>query len=286
MSEPYGSRAWWPSKDTPADKADSSEVWITADKFFVSVSNGVLIGTVDNPDQTRTYKWKNSYPIANYLISLAMTNYQIYDTPLEYQPGKIMPVTHWVYPEQFSASKSNLDKINDQILIFSNKFGLYPFIKEKYGQAQVHFGVSMEHQTVSSMSTFNENTEAHELAHQWYGDKVTCKDWQNIWLNEGFASYAECIYREAKYGAADFNSYVANFMNQAKNAVGTIYVQNINSVSEIFNTARTYKKGGIVLHMLRGIVGDNNFFTIMQQYANEPGLAFNVAVTEDFQRIA
>lgn len=290
LSEPYGARAWWPSKDTPADKADSSEVWITSDPFFVSVSNGVLIGTVNNQDGTRTYKWKNSYPIANYLISLAMTNYQIYDTPLEYEPGKIMSVTHYVYPEQFTSNKSNIDKINGMITLFSLKFGQYPFIKEKYGQAQCHNGVSMEHQTVSSMSTFDENVEAHELAHQWYGDKVTCKDWQNIWLNEGFASYAECIYREAKYGNADFKTYVDNFMNNpnngAKNAVGTIYVQNINDINQIFNSARSYKKGGIVLHMLRGVVGDSAFFQIMRQYANEPGLAYNVATTEDFQRIA
>ncbi len=286
LSEPYGARAWWPSKDTPADKADSSEVWITSDKFYVSVSNGTLIETVDNPDGTRTYKWKNGYPIANYLISLAMTNYQIYDTPLEYESGKIMPVTHYVYPEQFNSNKANIDKINGMINIFSTQFGLYPFIKEKYGQAQCHNGVSMEHQTVSSMSTFNENTEAHELAHQWFGDKVTCKDWQNIWLNEGFASYCECIYREIKYGTADFNSYVNFFMSQAKNAVGTIYVQNINSVYEIFNSARSYKKGAIVLHMLRGIVGDEKFFQILKEYLIEPGLSYNVATTEDFQRIA
>lgn len=286
LSEPYGARAWWPSKDTPADKADSSEVWITSDKFFVSVSNGVLRDIIDNQDGTRTYKWKNSYPIANYLISLAMTNYQIYDTPLEYEPGKIMPVTHYVYPEQFSSSKTNLDKVDGMINLFSLKFGLYPFIKEKYGQAQCHNGVSMEHQTVSSMSTFNENTEAHELAHQWFGDKVTCKDWQNIWLNEGFASYCECIYREGMYGTIDFKNYVNNFMNQAKSAQGTIYVQNISSVNEIFSSSREYKKGAMVLHMLRGIVGDQKFFQILKEYLVEPGLSYNVATTEDFQRIS
>ncbi|PKL82198.1 MAG: peptidase M1 [Ignavibacteriae bacterium HGW-Ignavibacteriae-3] len=287
LSEPYGAKEWWPSKDTPADKADSSEVWISADPYFVSVSNGVLTETVDNPEGTlRTYKWKNSYPISNYLISIAMTNYHRYDTPFEYEPGKILPVTHYIYPEQFNSVKSNLDKVNDMISIFSDKFGQYPFIKEKYGQAQVQNGASMEHQTISTMSTFNENVEAHELAHQWYGDKVTCKNWQNIWLNEGFASYSECIYRENKYGAADFKSYVNGFMSQAKNAVGTIYVQNILSVNEIFSPSRSYKKGAMVLHMLRGIVGNDKFFQIMREYADEPGLAYNTATTEDFQKVA
>src|SRR3989339_550327 len=191
LSEPYGARSWWPSKDTPADKADSSDVWITSDKSFTSISNGVLTETVNNVDGTSTYKWKNRYPIANYLISLAMSNYQKYDTPFEYETGKVMPVTHYVFPELFSSNKGNLDLVPGMLKIFSEKFGLYPFVAEKYGQAQVLNSVSMEHQTVSSMSTFREDVVAHELAHQWFGDRVTCKDWQNIWLNEGFATYSE-----------------------------------------------------------------------------------------------
>lgn len=285
LSEPYGAKAWWPSKDTPADKADSSEVWITADKSFVSISNGTLIGTIDNSDGTKTYKWKNSYPIANYLISLAMTNYQQYDTPFEYETGKFMPVNHYVFPEQFSSLKSNLDLVPGMLKIFSEKFGPYPFLKEKYGHAQCLNNVSMEHQTVSSMSTFREDVVAHELSHQWFGDKITCKDWQNIWLNEGFATYSESIYFQAKYGDTEFKNDVISNMNAAKNAAGSIYVKNISSVSEIFSSQRSYSKGGIVLHMLRGVVGDTKFFQILKQYLAEPGLAYGVATTEDFQRI-
>ena len=286
LSEPYGAKSWWPSKDTPADKADSSDVWITADKSFTSISNGVLTETVNNVDGTTTYKWKNRYPIANYLISLAMTNYQRYDTPFEYETGKTMPVTHYVFPEQFSSNKANLDLVPGMLKIFSEKFGLYPFIAEKYGQAQVLNSVSMEHQTVSSMSTFREDVVAHELAHQWFGDRVTCKDWQNIWLNEGFATYSESIYYEAKYGKSMFTNDVNAIMNSAKTAKGSIYVQDISTISQIFNGARSYSKGGVVLHMLRGVVGDENFFRILKEYLIEPGLAYNVATTEDFQRVA
>lgn len=132
----------------------------------------------------------------------------------------------------------------------------------------------------------SESTIAHELAHQWYGDKVTCKNWQNIWLNEGFATYCEKIYWQYKYDQATFNSRITSMFSSAKTAQGTIYVQNINSENEIFNGARSYNKGGSILHMLRGIVGDDKFFQIMREYANEPGLAYNVATTEDFQRIA
>ena len=286
LSEPYGAKSWWPSKDTPADKADSSDVWITADKYFTSISNGVLTETVNNVDGTTTYKWKNRYPIANYLISLAMTNYHKYDTPFEYETGKVMPVTHYVFPELFSANKANLDLVPGMLKIFSEKFGLYPFIAEKYGQAQVMNSVSMEHQTVSSMSTFREDVVAHELAHQWFGDWVTCKDWQNIWLNEGFATYSESIYYEAKYGSSAFMTDVNAIMNSAKNAKGSIYVKDISTISEIFSGSRSYSKGGVVLHMLRGVVGDENFFKILKEYLIEPGLSYNVATTEDFQRIA
>ena len=290
LSEPYGAKDWWPSKDTPGDKADSSDVWITAASNYVSVSNGKLISETDNGNGTKTYKWKNSYPIAGYLISLAMTNYSLHQNLFDYGGSSPMPVTHYVFPENLQQNISNLDNTVNMLQIFSQKFGPYPFLREKYGHAQFGWGGGMEHQTVTSIVSFDEMLVVHELAHQWYGDKVTCKDWQNIWLNEGFASYCECIYREVKYGTADFKSYVNNFMNNqnngAKNAVGTIYVQNINDLNQIFNSARSYKKGAIVLHMLRGIVGDDNFFKIMQQYANEPGLAYNVATTEDFQRIA
>jgi len=294
LSEPYGARDWWPSKDTPADKADSSDVWITADNFFISVSNGKLMETVINHDGTTTYKWKNHYPIANYLISVAMTNYQVIYDQFEYEPGRFLPLAHYCYPERISDIRiSAVGKTKDMLRIFSDKFGPYPYLKEKYGHAEFSWGGGMEHQTITSMggnAMNSENTIAHELAHQWFGDKVTCKDWQNIWLNEGFASYGECIYREAKYGSGDFKGYVDYFMNNpnngAKLAVGSIYVQNISSENEIFNSARSYKKGAMVLHMLRGIVGDDKFFQILREYLNEPGLSYNVATTEDFERIA
>jgi len=286
ISEPYGSKSWWPTKDSPADKADSCDVWITADNSFISISNGLLTETISNSNGTKTYKWKHRYPIANYLISVAMTNYTQYETPFEYAPGKVMPVTHWMFPESFSTYKANLDLVPDMLKIFSDKFGLYPFIKEKYGQAQISNGTSMEHQTVSSMGRLTEDVIAHELAHQWFGDKITCKDWQNIWLNEGFATYSESIYFEAKYGKTSFMNDVNTLMNSAKTAKGTIYVQDISTISQIFNGARSYNKGGVVLHMLRGVVGDDNFFRTLKEYLVEPSLAFNAATTEDFQKVA
>ncbi|MBD2751542.1 M1 family aminopeptidase [Spirosoma validum] len=288
LSEPYGASDWFPCRDTPADKADSSSVRITAPAQFVSVSNGTLISTTTNTDGTRTYHWKNSYPIAQYLISIALSNYERYDTPFT-SGSQTMPVTHYIYPEILPQVKANLDLTPGMIQLFTDRFGPYPFLREKYGHAQYGLGYGgMEHQTISSMEVraLTPNVIAHELAHQWFGDKITCRDWQNIWLNEGFASYGEAVYAESTGGTTGYQTYMNNFMSNARNARGSIYVQDISTVGNIFSGSRTYSKGATVLHMLRGVVGDNLFFRTLRTYAASPTLAYQTAVTEDFQAIA
>jgi len=286
LSEPYGSSDWFPCKNVIDDKADSSDVWITSDKYFTSVSNGILEKTIDNQNGTKTFQWKNRYPIAQYLISISMSNYAEYKSVFKFGGDKEMPINHYLYPETLtSANKLNLDKTEFMLDLFSQKFGLYPFVKEKYGHAQFGWGGGMEHQTCSSMGSFGETLIAHELAHQWFGDKITCKNWESIWLNEGFASYSEAIYTEATGGKNAYDNYVKGFMTSAKTAKGTIYVQNVENINEIFNSARTYRKGASVLHMLRGIVGDDKFFKILQTYVDSRN-AYGNALTEDFKVVA
>jgi aminopeptidase N len=286
LSEPYGTSDWFPCKDTPADKADSSDVWITVDESLIPVANGTLEDITINGDGTHTYYWKNHHPIAQYLISLAMTNYNQYDPDYKYSPTDSMIITHYTYPETFNGIKTLLDETDDMIAVFSDRYGMYPFVDERYGHAEMQWGGAMEHQTCSSMGFWGRGVISHELAHQWYGDMITCKDWHHIWLNEGFATYSEGVYLEAKYGQSSYNQFIIGEMNSARNANGTIWVQNINSIGEIFNGARSYAKGAIVLHMLRGIVGDSTFFDIMRAYSSDPDLKYGVATTEDFQAVA
>lgn len=286
LSEPYGAPDWFPCKDTPADKADSTDVWVTMPQGFVSVSNGVLTKTIDNSNGTRTYQWKNRYPIAHYLISISCSNYTEYKNYFKYSGTDSMVVTHYIYPENFSPNvKNQLDQTPFMLKLFSDKFGLYPFIKEKYGHAQCGFGGGMEHQTCSSMGSFDGSLVAHELAHQWFGDKITCKSWDHIWLNEGFATFSEAIYAEALGGKNAYQANINSNMVFAKRAAGSIFVKNISNENEIFNFNRTYAKGAVVLHMLRGIVGDEKFFKILQNYLAS-SLAYNSATTEDFQKVA
>jgi aminopeptidase N len=285
LSQPYGASDWWPCKDTPADKADSADIWITCNSAFFAVSNGSLVETIENGNGTTTYKWKSSYPIANYLISLAISEFTFYQQHYKYSVNDSMPVVHYIYPEIFQDVKANLDKTILMLEIFSDRFGPYPFIKEKYGHASFGRG-GMEHQTISSIGIFTEGVIAHELAHQWFGDKVTCKDWSHIWLNEGFATFSEGVFIEAVSGKDAYDAFIKSQMSRAKTARGSIYVKNINSISEILNGPRSYSKGAVVLHMLRGITGDSLFFQILRKYLNDPELAYGVATTEDFQEIA
>jgi aminopeptidase N len=288
LSEPYGARDWWPCKDTPADKADSSDVWITCSSNLTGVSNGVLTETSINGDGTKTYKWKNRYPIANYLISIAVSNYAEFKSYFKYTSDGTqdsMPVINYIYPENLEQFKPPLDKTPQMLEIFSNLFGLYPFIKEKYGHAEFGRG-GMEHQTITSIGAFNETVIAHELSHQWFGDKITCRNWENIWLNEGFATFCEALYLENTLGKDAYDSDISGIMDRAKTAKGTIYVQDINTISEIFSGSRTYAKGGVVLHMLRGVLGDSLFFKTLRTYINDTSLAYGTAVTEDFQSAA
>ena len=251
LSEPYGASDWWPCKDTPADKADSADIWITVDQSMIPVSNGMIQEIIVNGDGTHTYKWKEKYTIAQYLISLAITNYHQYNTYYHYSPTDSMIITHYNYPENFNSSrKALLDETTAMMEVFSQSYGEYPFIDERYGHAEFNFGGAMEHQTCSSMGFYGQGVIAHELAHQWFGDMITCKDWHHIWLNEGFATYSEGVYYEAIGGHSAYNQFIVNEMNYARQARGSIWVENITNVGEIFNGARSYAKGSIVLHML------------------------------------
>jgi len=286
LSEPFGASDWFPNKNTPSDKADSSEVWITCASNLLGVSNGLLFETIVNPDNTKTFKWKSRYPIANYLISVAITNYEQYDNYYRYGVNDSMVINHYLYPGVLGSVLNEIEKTPEMLDFFSNRYSQYPFIQEKYGHAQFNWGGGMEHQTISSMGVFNQGIIAHELAHQWFGDKVTCRNFNNIWLNEGFATYSEALFAEYFNGKEAFDDMIRSRMISAKKAVGSLYLQNTDNISEIFNSNRTYSKGAMVVHMLRGITGDSVFFNILKSYINDPALAYNTAITEDLQRVA
>ncbi len=287
LSEPYGAPDWWPCKDNPADKADSADIKLTMSTFYTPVSNGKMVSKTVLGDGFHTYHWRTRYPIAHYLISIAASNYTEINQWYVNSKNDSMPIVHYLYPEVATntTTRGVINNTAKMLSLFSDKFGEYPFFEEKYGHAMFNFGGGMEHQTISSMGGFSNGLVAHELAHQWYGDKVTCKTWQDIWVNEGFATYSECIWYENNNGLPAYNQVIQQYMDYAKNSRGSIFVQNPNDINEIFSFERTYAKGAIVLHMLRGVLGDDIFYKVLKEFAAGE-YAFGVAGIDDFKKVA
>ena len=285
LSEPYGAKDWWPCKDHPGDKADSVDIWVTCESRFKVGSEGKLVAVVDNGNGTRTHKWQHRYPIATYLVSITVAEFSEASGWFKYGSPDSMLVLNYAIPNSLSDATTALPQIINNLRIYSDLFGQYPFYKEKYGFAQFGWGGGMEHQTMTSIINFGESLIAHETAHQWFGDMITCQTWPNIWLNEGFATYCVALYFEKKSGTSGYWSVINGETPGALNAVSSIYVRDTSSVATIFNSNLVYSKGAMVLHMLRHVLGDSVFFRSMKQYASDPRFRFATASTEDFQSV-
>ncbi|MEE4177387.1 MAG: M1 family aminopeptidase [Bacteroides sp.] len=291
LSEPLNARQWWPVKQVLEDKADSVMVRITTPNPFKAASNGLLI-EVSNPTENSTaYTWKSNYPIAYYLVSLAVSEYAEYNfyTALGDEQEEML-VQNFIYndPSYLIAQQENIDRTGDFLQIFSNLFGTYPFAQEKYGHANAPMGGGMEHQTMTTLSSFGADLVAHELAHQWFGDQVTCATWSDIWINEGFASYGEYLAREYLYDQSTAQTWLNSaYQNVLSAPDGSVYVPPLetNDVWRIFNGRLSYKKGAAILHMLRNEINDDPlFFEVLQIYRE--AFADSVATGDDFQMIA
>jgi len=283
LSEPFFARNWWPCKDFPHDKADSADINITVRPDLIVASNGTLRDTVTNPEGTKTYKWHESYPITTYLISVTIYAYSEFTYYYHYSPTDSMDVVFYVFPDYQGTAQAHYLVTVPAIEYYAQAFGEYPFLSEKYGMAHFKWGGGMEHQTCTSIIYWYYvwSLTVHELAHQWWGDYITCRDWQHIWLNEGFASYCEALFREHYYGEAAYHEHMG-YMEWLDG--GTVYVEDTSDVWAIFDLI-VYDKGAWVLHMLRHVVGDSTFFDILKAYYSDPRYANGTAVTEDFHGV-
>ena len=277
LSEPFGARDWWPCKDLNSDKADSVDIKVTVPDHLVVASNGLMISDVDN-GTTRTFHWKSNYPIATYLVSLAIHPYEQYSD--WYNPlggGDPMEVQFYIYSSHVGVVEPNYALTVPMIGVFAQAYGEYPFVEEKYGHAEFTWGGGMEHQTLTSMGGWSEDLISHELAHQWWGDMVTCEDFGHIWLNEGFATWSEAYWAEQYYDFATYRQYmdIASYYG-----AGTIFVEDPLS-ENIFDGNLSYNKGSWVVHMLRGVLGDTDFFAGLALYRSSH--LYGSATTEQLQ---
>lgn len=287
LSEPFGARDWWPCKQDLNDKINTIDVYVTAPSQYVSVSNGIEPeAPVINGTQKTTH-FRHNYPIPAYLIAIAVTNYTVVSNQTAGTAPNQFPIIDYVYPESLTTTvQTQLLQTPLLINFFESVFEKYPFHAEKYGHAQFGWGGGMEHTTVSFMQNFSRSLIAHELAHQWFGDKITCGTWKDIWLNEGFATYLAAMVIENFDGAASFISEKTTMIGTITSSTsGAVYLTDdeATNVNRIFSSRLSYNKGAMVLNMLRFKMGDAMFFQGLKNYLADVNLAFKYAVTANLQ---
>jgi aminopeptidase N len=286
FSAPTYSRGWWPCKDVLDDKA-TMRTTVTVPDTLVVASNGLLEDDTDLGNGTRRVTWYESYPITTYLVSLAISNYSVFRDYYNYTVSDSMEVVYYVYPEDLADAQIDFAPTVSMIEFYANTFGEYPFLTEKYGMAEINFGGAMEHQTCTSYGNYRirgNNSQdwvvAHELSHMWWGDMITCGDWRDIWLNEGFARYCEALWTENTDGRQAYFDYMDDLRYPFDGPFrGSVYDPN-----QLYNLT-VYDKGAWVLHMLRWVMGDARFLNAMRAYGNDVRYAYANAVTDDFQAV-
>lgn len=287
LSEPDFASWWWPCIDIPYDKTTFTGHF-TVPEDWTAASNGTLTNvSTDETAGTATYTWEEGYPISTYLVSIVATNFVHFSDVYIGLDGSSMPVDYYVYPEDSADAAEDFNVTVPILGTFADLFGEYPFLSEKYGMAEFPWGGGMEHQTMTSYGAglINGNhyydwINAHETAHQWFGNSVTLGDWRDIWLNEGFATYGDALWHEANYGGASFQSRLSSFRNTYFNEDATLRYPIYDPPEGYLFGAAEYEKGAWVLHMLRKIVGDSTFFDILTEYRDT--YEFSNAVTTDF----
>lgn len=282
LSEPYGAKDWWVCKQGLSDKIDSIDVFVTVPNGNKVASNGLLINQITQGNQT-TFHWQHRYLIETYLIAIAVTNYVEFSDYFDLQNGDSLLLLNYVYPEDSVSSRSKSYRLLDFMALYSELFGEYPFANEKYGHAQFSRGGGMEHQTMSFMTDFGFELMAHELVHQWFGNKVTCGSWEDIWLNESFATYFTGIAYERIFPDLYWRPWREIQMQNARLSPDiSIFVEDTIAVARIFNYPTTYAKGAMMLHTLRWVTGDDAFFQAVYNYMNDPRLTYSYARSADF----
>ncbi len=285
LSESYSAYEWFPCKQSLKDKADSSSVKVTVPNACKAGSNGLLENVVDLGNGTTRYEWMNRHAIDYYLISVAVAQYveyNVYANPTG-APNPIL-IQNYIYnnPQTLPYFQSDIDETVDFLELYSDLFGMYPFADEKYGHCMAPLSGGMEHQTMTTQGYFEKSLTAHELAHQWFGDNVTCASWTDIWVNEGFASYAEYIMLENLYAGNEVQDMQDRHDNIMSQPGGSVWVLDSLNEGAIFSSRLVYDKGAAIVHSMRFALNDDNaFYQGLQDYQND--FADSTAYATDIQ---
>lgn len=288
LSEPYGAKGWWPTKQSMNDKIEKMDIKITAPSQYNVASNGILKSETNLGNGKKLTYWQTNYPVAAYLVALGISNYTKLNSTIT-TSHSTFPFVNYLYPATANdpGVLASLDWTTDCMQNFEDHFGDYPFREEKYGHMQFNWGGGMEHQTMSSMVNLSPSLICHELAHQWFGDKLTCATWNDVWLNEGFATFGEHVtYEKLLMTDSQFQNYLAGEINYiTSSAGGSVYVPDsgLSNINRVFDSRLTYSKGGFVLRMMKWILGDDQFYEMLKAYQNNPEFVYKYVTTEDFK---
>ena len=284
LSEPYGAKDWMPCKQGLQDKIDSIDYFLQCADTLRTASNGLLKDRIFHPNHTLTEHWQTRYPTATYLMAVACAPY------FEYKEYSIrnndsLLIQNFVYPGQDTVAPAKTAQLIPVLQKFEDLFGPYPFKKEKYGHAQFTWHGGMEHQTQTFVKNFGQGLLSHELAHQWFGDLVTCGSWQDIWLNESFATYCAVLADEMVWKpqrAIDWRFLTTDRLRKIED--GSVHCEDTSLLSRIFSSDFTYNKGAFVLHQLRYQMGDSAFFRAIRSYLSDPLNTYSFSKTSSLKK--
>ncbi len=281
LSEPYGAMEWWPCKQSLLDKVDSIDITIAVPEGFFPASNGLITSRTTEKGTTSVH-YKHLYPSTTYLVGVVVTNYVELSETFHFEDGDSMQLVNLVFPESLDAAIEGTQRTPAIMALYNQLFMPYPFKNEWYGHAQFSRGGGMEHQTMSFIGSFGFELIAHELAHQWFGDYVTLASWQDIFLNEGFATFLSGLAYEYIWPEWTHRFWEVRLARIISEPDGSIFVPDTTEVSRIFNGRLSYFKGAYMLRMLRWELGDDAFFSGVQHYLADPNIAYQFADMSQF----
>lgn len=281
LSEPYGCADWWPTQNSLSDKIDSIDIIVHSPEQYLTASIGLLVlDTIF--DGVRTAVWQHRYPIVPYLVGIATTNYIQYNDTAFFENDTIL-IMNYVFPEYEEFYRLHSHTTAIKMNYYSRTYGMYPFYKEKYGHAQIPGNGGMEHQTMTFISSFSYLLVVHELAHHWFGNFVTCSSWEDIWLNEGFATYTSNLYLDFQPFPNGFDRWRATSIESiCSQPDGSVWVNDTTLRNRIFSNRLSYEKAAMLLQMIHFEIGDSLYYETVLQFLNHPNHIFGFASTADF----
>lgn len=285
-----GGKIWFPCKDHPSDKPDSVAINITIPEPYYCASNGLLRDISTPREGFLTYHWFTGYPIHNYNVNISIAQYEILEKEYLTEEGHVMPVFFYHLPQSADGAEKLLDMAIDMLYTYRRYYGEYPFTREKFAIVETDY-LGMEHQTINAYGNRYRYYKLdslewdwlmlHEMGHEWWGNKVSLKDWADMWIHEGICTFGEALYLREKGGEKAYHDHIQRIKRGIANKKPIIPKRDADS-HEVYH-GDIYKKGAHLMHTLRFLLGDSVFFSTLKEFATDPAYTYqNMVVTDDF----